>query len=669
MEFPKEFLDELHRATSISGILGKFVTWDSKKTKAAKGDYWACCPFHSEKTPSFHATESTKTYYCFSCQAKGTALTFLQKNRGLSFIDSVKFLAEEAGLALPKLTGKEKQQADKYSKLYQLNQLAAQYFQDRLFSSEGKKALDYIINRGLAIETVKEFGLGFAPSHNQLFEHLRSISSSDEYIVDSGLAKKRDVGEGIYPTFRNRIVFPIKNLSGREIAFGGRAMDPNNPAKYLNSPNTEIFNKGSILYNLQDATKNMDRATPSMIVAEGYLDVIALSEAGYKSTVAPMGTALTEQQLKTLWRYVPKPIFAMDGDNAGLLAASRIAELALSLLFKANGAKFCLMPEGIDPDDFIRKFGPQSFQERLDHAHELWEFLWHLETQGMKAISSHQQDTINANLQDKLRTIKDSSIRGIYKSRIRTLFFETFLRKESGKQKILKDVDTSEFKDFLKGAQNLRELSKVYQLEALILGILIKNPQLIPAFSELLEEFEFSSEKETFNSIKLELLLGDFKTDDTETIKSQSAHSQAITDILELNQLDICKEFASTSDDSQKSKLLKKAFAVLESEKFCDEVSSEIINSSSNLDTKEKLFLKLRDEKRRFPFNSDESDAEAFSAEDNPIQAEEKVKQYINELQSEALDLPSRNTKEAQFQGVIDENSDDDLEELKKLTQ
>ena len=664
MEFPKEFIDEVLRATSISRILGKFITWDNKKTKSGKGDYWACCPFHAEKTPSFHATEKTGTYYCFSCHEKGNVLTFLQKSRGLSFVDSIKFLADEAGLQLPKLTGKEKEQADQYSKLFELNHLAAEHFQQQLFSTKGKTALEYLLKRGVSKHTIQEFGLGYSPWNDQLLSKLKTIAQNDSLLVDSGLAKKNDRGDGIYPTFRNRVIFPIKNLGGRVIAFGGRALDPKNPAKYLNSPNTAIFNKGSILYNLKAAIDQLPPDNPEIIVVEGYLDVIALSEFGFKSVVAPMGTALTEQQLQTLWKHVRSPIFAMDGDDAGLRAAQRIAELSLPLIWGAKGAKFFLLPNGKDPDDYIRQVGAEHFQKKLESAKELWQFLWHLEVQIIGEISSQRQDLINANLQRLIRTIKDASVRKIYKSRIEKLFFDTFLRSRSSKVSHVKSADTTDFKESLQIGKECRDLSEVYQIETLILDILVNNLQLISEFREQLEELDFTFKKDILNKLKTKLLELDLNSSKTTTADLTNEFGKEIFELLQMDQITVFKEILGTSSiDEKKRSLLSIAFRLLNSEHYCSQISKEMFHSSSNEKAKDLLFNKLKEEKLS---KQKEMIGDVVDSKNDSNQLQMIMRNFVEQLNSEGIytSQTNQNLQKEKHTVPLEE-----LEELKKLTQ
>ncbi|MCY4100204.1 MAG: DNA primase [Rhodobacteraceae bacterium] len=548
MAFPPEFIDELNRVTSISRILGKFVTWDSKKTKAAKGDYWACCPFHAEKTPSFHATESRGTYYCFSCHEKGNVFTFLQKSRGMSFTDAVRFLAAEAGLPLPELTGKEKEQAEKVNHLIKIHEIAANHYQEQLHLKSGKPALDYLHSRGLKPSIIEEFGIGYAPNNLEIIKILNLAGFSQDQIIEAGLAKPRDNGNGIYTTFRDRIMFPIQDSRARIIAFGGRAMDPDTPAKYLNSPNTSIFNKGVILYNLHNASSSVNDDNP-LVVVEGYMDVIALHQAGFVASVAPLGTAVTPEHLAQLLRMSQQPILAMDGDEAGIRAAKRIVDLVLPLLEPGKTVRFCTLPDGLDPDDLIRKRGISGMKECLNKSMELNDFIWTSETVGKRFDTLNSKTVLKEILNGKISQIKHFVVRNIYKEDFNDRYWKNFVQTApKGKRKKLFEASeqSKQIKESLNKTGKLNKGSELFLLEATLISLCLHHPDIIESEIGNLESYDFETEE--LNGIRSELLR---ETESKATssgsfqdILKEGEYSQEIQELLDICEINILPEIA-----------------------------------------------------------------------------------------------------------------------------
>lgn len=298
MSLPPQFLDEIRARVPLSRVIGRKVVWDQRRSNQAKGDWWAPCPFHGEKTPSFHVDDQKGFYYCFGCHAKGDALTFLREAEGLGFIEAVELLAAEAGLPMPQRDPRQVQRADRRTELVEVMEQAVRWFRMQLGMGAAEPARAYLDRRGLDAAACESFGIGYAPDQRQgLYNALRAKGIAEALIVEAGLAAKPDDGGAPFDRFRGRIIFPIRDGRGRCIAFGGRAMDPNARAKYLNSPETALFDKGRNLYNIGPARAAVAKGRP-LVVAEGYMDVIALVRAGFEGAVAPLGTAITEDQLR-----------------------------------------------------------------------------------------------------------------------------------------------------------------------------------------------------------------------------------------------------------------------------------------------------------------------------------------------------------------------------------
>ncbi|MEM9212514.1 MAG: DNA primase, partial [Pseudomonadota bacterium] len=296
MSLPPGFLDELRDRLTLSDVIGRKVTWDTRKSNPGKGDMWAPCPFHQEKTASFHVDDRKGFYYCFGCQAKGNVYKFVQETENVGFMEAVEILAQEAGMQMPARDPRAQEKIDRNKLLADVMEQAVRFYRMQLNANAGTAARAYLDRRKLTTETQTRFEIGFAPPGWQnLYDHLIGRGVEEKLILEAGLAKPSDKGKKPYDTFRDRIMFPIRDARGRCIAFGGRAMDPNDNAKYLNSPETALFDKGRSLYNHGPAREAAGKAG-TLIVAEGYMDVIALAQAGINHAVAPLGTAVTEHQ-------------------------------------------------------------------------------------------------------------------------------------------------------------------------------------------------------------------------------------------------------------------------------------------------------------------------------------------------------------------------------------
>ena len=496
MSLPPGFLDELRSRVSISQVVGKKVTWDQRKSNQGKGDFWAPCPFHQEKTASFHVDDRKGYYYCFGCHAKGDALTFVRETENLGFMEAVEVLASEAGMQMPARDPKAREKADRRTQLVEVMEQAVQHYRLQLKTGAAAAARDYLAGRGLTEAALDRWEVGFAPPGWQgLWDHLRGKGVAEELILAAGLAKPSTrAGKPPYDTFRDRIMFPIRDARGRAIAFGGRAMDPNDNAKYLNSPETELFDKGRSLYNHAPAREAVGKGQP-LIVAEGYMDVIALSEAGFTGAVAPLGTAVTEDQLQLMWRIAPEPIIALDGDTAGLRAAMRLIDLVLPLISPERSLRFALMPEGVDPDDLLRAEGAGAMQGLLDGARPLVSLLWQRETEGKVLDSPERRAALDQSLRAALKKIADPGLRSHYGAeikRLREALFQPQGRRSDGAvgrarawsgKRAPSGPTASARQSMLVKTPAAEDLLR----EAVILMVLVRHPELVERFEAELE--------------------------------------------------------------------------------------------------------------------------------------------------------------------------------------
>ena len=501
MSLPPGFIDELRTRVSLSSVVGRKVTWDMRKSNLGKGDMWAPCPFHQEKSASFHVDDRKGFYYCFGCHAKGDAVSFVKETENVGFLEAVEILAREAGMPIPARDPQAAQKADRRTQLSQVLDEAIKWFRLQLRSSTGAAARDYIAKRRISDAGQDRFEIGFAPDIRQgLFSALSAKGIAPDLIIDAGLAIKPDAEAGKstqpYDRFRGRIIFPIRDARGRAISLGGRAMDPNARAKYLNGPETELFDKGRSLYNMGPAREAAGKGKP-LIVAEGYMDVIALSEAGFTATVAPLGTAVTEDQLRLMWRIHPEPIIALDGDKAGTAAALRVIDLALPVLEAGQGLRFAILPTGLDPDDLIKAQGAPAMQRVLDQAQPMVNLLWARETEGRNFDSPERKATLDKTLRAALARIKDVTIRSHYEAEIKRLTWPLFnarstrpntIKGQKGYQSPTAPLATTRA-SFLANADGQPDDTL---REAIILATLIVHPSLIHRFESALERLDLT---------------------------------------------------------------------------------------------------------------------------------------------------------------------------------
>jgi DNA primase len=415
MRFSDGFLDEIRQRLPISQVVGEHVIWDKRKSQPARGDYWACCPFHGEKSPSFHADDRKGIYHCFGCGVTGDHFRFLTENKGMSFPEAVEKLAGMAGVPMPALDERDEQRQEARRTLYDVMEVAAQYFQAALSHNIGARARGYLNERGVSATAQARFRIGFAPdSRNGLKEHLAANGVSAQEMMDAGLVAQREDDPLTYDRFRNRVMFPITDMRGRVIAFGGRALSADVPAKYLNSPETDLFKKRLVLYNGQTA-REAARGGKPVVVVEGYLDVIAAVMAGYEGTVAPLGTALTEDHVNLIWRMSDEPILCFDGDAAGQRAAERTADVVLPLLQPGKTVRIATLPEGLDPDDLIKQQGGAAFGDVLKRARSLSDTIWGVETNGgMVPETPEARAALEARLRARANAIGDQSVKRHY---------------------------------------------------------------------------------------------------------------------------------------------------------------------------------------------------------------------------------------------------------------
>ena len=424
MRFSPAFLDEIRARIPVSEVV-------RKKVKLSKqGREWrGLSPFNAEKTPSFYVNDQKGFFHDFSSGKHGDGFSFLMETEGLSFPEAVERLATLAGLSMPVETKEQREEEEKRATLTDALEWAAVFFQKQLLAPPGAPARIYLDQRQISSAARHDFRLGYASSERHaLRDHLAAMSVSVDTMIEAGLLIHGDDIAVPFDRFRNRIIFPICDLSGRVIAFGGRAMDSDAQAKYLNSPETPLFHKGATLYNLHNARKSAHE-TGNIIAVEGYVDVIALTTAGLSHVVAPLGTALTAEQCLLLWRMADEPILCFDGDKAGLKAAYRAIDTALPLLGAERSLRFVLLPEGLDPDELLRANGPAAIVSALKDSLPLVDILWMREVEGVTLDTPERRAGLEKRLREVAAQIPDETLRRYYQQEISSRLTSLFGRK------------------------------------------------------------------------------------------------------------------------------------------------------------------------------------------------------------------------------------------------
>ena len=414
MRYPPAILDDIRSRLLVSQVVSRKVA-----LKRAGREFRGLSPFKTEKTPSFYVNDHKGFYHCFASGEHGDVFTFLMKTDGLSFTEAVEQLAAEAGVTLPKPDTRSVEREDERTRLMNLVEASAKWFEECLRGAAGAEARKYIAKRGLSQETIRKFRIGYAPpSRHALKDHLGKLGFSVDEMIRSGmLIGGEDIREP-YDRFRHRVMFPITDLKERSIAFGGRALEKDERAKYLNSPETPLFHKGSLLFNAAKARAAAHKKQ-RLIIVEGYMDVISLSAAGFEESVAPLGTALTEEQMQLLWRFVAEPIMCFDGDSAGKKAAWRAIDTMLPHLKPGFSAGFAFLPDGLDPDDLIRQQGPEAMDGVLSRALPLAEVLWEREYSGGDWSTPERKAKLQQQIATLVNRIEDPAVKALYGSAMR----------------------------------------------------------------------------------------------------------------------------------------------------------------------------------------------------------------------------------------------------------
>ena len=489
MKFSIETLNEIKDKISVSQVVEKTV-----QLKKRGKEFIGLSPFTKERTPSFTVNDEKQFYHCFSTNKHGDIFTFLVEVGGLSFPEAVEKLADEAGVKLRTFSPEEEERINKSKKIYEALEMSKSFFSSQIFDDDNLQALKYLRNRDLNNEIINSYEIGYAPQGNKLEKFLLSKGISHEIMTLAGMTiKDENKKDNFYDRFRNRIIFPIRDVRNRVVGFGGRVINNNDQPKYLNSPETPVFHKGSLLYNFSKIRPNL-KDNDNLIVVEGYMDVVSLASKGFHNAVAPLGTAITETQLNILWKETNSPIICFDGDKAGKQASFRATEIALKLLKPNKTLRFINLPNNLDPDDYIKNYGIESFNKFVNKASPLTSIIWDLCLQDSNINTPEGRAGFETLLRSKLNLISDKSIKKHYGLLFKDMLDQFFYTKKT-ERKISKpgyyEKNSGKFKNSLKIKNSVLASGGQLpsDLEALVISGILIFPELIKKNFEIIESF------------------------------------------------------------------------------------------------------------------------------------------------------------------------------------
>ena len=632
MSLPPGFLEELRSRVSVTQVVGRKVSWDLKKSNQNKGDMWAPCPFHQEKTASFHADDQKGFYYCFGCHAKGDAISFVKETENVNFIEAVQILAKEAGLQMPEQDPQAKEKSSYRDELFKIMDLSVRFYQRLLNSAQGLKARDYISSRKLTFTTIDNFELGFASNNRtELFDYLKDKNIPEEHIIDTGMCLRSDDGGEVYDRFRDRIMYPIRDSRDRCIAFGGRAMSQNARAKYLNSPETKLFDKGKSLYNVNTARSALNKQS-SLIVAEGYMDVIALAQANFKASVAPLGTAITKDQLALIWRISPNPVIALDGDRAGINAAYRLIDVALPLIETGKTIKFVLMPEGYDPDDLIQERGRDAMQNLVDDAISLGDLLWKRETEGLSFNNPEARAALDKKLDQAISNVRDRQLKYHYQQYYKDLKWSAFIKKPVRKSSDLNKITSAgnAVKDSF--IANSDKKNFISFKEGVILAILVKYPNLIETNKEQLTTMDWNSKDHVLLLDEI-INMGHLGHKEITESLEKKFGDKALGKLFKQSYVNIIPCLGTKNDPQQAELILLDEIKKLEIQRGLDAELQEVVNSSAE-ELDETAFWRLGQatQVRLSSNKSEQDDLNNFETAPNGVKLNREEKSQFDAL-------------------------------------
>ena len=585
MKYPKSYLEEINQRIKVSDVVGSVV----KLTKRGK-EFVGLSPFTNEKTPSFTVNDEKGFYHCFSSGEHGGMFDFLIKVEKLTFGDAVRKLAAKAGMQEYKFSKESVEQEKKIKRSEKIFQLFFNYCYKNIFTEENKLHLDYLLNRSLKKSTLEHFQVGFCDDSNRASDHFLKLGYTDKELIETGLFYLNEQKKTLVPRFKNRIVFPIKNLFGEFIGCGGRTVLSSVPAKYINSPETVFFKKGNNLYNFNNA-KNENKNADYLLIVEGYMDVVSLYNHDIKNVCASLGTAITDNQINLAWRNFKNIIICFDGDSSGSAAAYRAAEKLIKISKPNHTVSFMIMPQGLDPDDYVNKFGKEGFDQMINRKKDITEFVFDYNTRQLKDYSPSSLAELEKKLVDIADTIEDMIIKKYYRNFFKNKIFENLIKKN--KSKLIKFQITNSFD------MTRLDMLELEIKEFSLCQLLIKFPEFSARNIEKISEISLSLEltknirskiidvligNENFNLSKINEYLASEKIKNIDAFFKFSSTNTLMEDIDQdtfINLIDYYEEQLNKIHKTIKIEELEKSFSSNMSEQAFNELIS--LKNSNNL--------------------------------------------------------------------------------------
>lgn len=557
------FLDEIRAKVPIADVVGQRV-----KLVRKGREYTGLCPFHNEKTPSFTVNEAKGFYHCFGCGAHGDVIKFEMEAGGLPFMDAVTKLANRAGLKVPQFSRENEEEAKHRSSWYEIMELACGFFEKNLLLPSGHEALDYLTGRGFDNSIIKKFRLGYAPDNNGLHAYLTSKNVSESDMIELGLAVLSEKNGKVYDFFRNRVIIPIFDKRDRIIGYGGRVMGNEQP-KYLNSPETPIFNKRKVLYNLNYA-RDKAYENKRIVICEGYMDVIAQSKYGFDYAVAPLGTALTEDQIQEAWKICPEPTLCFDGDGAGIRAAIRSVDRVLPILKAGYSLKYVFLPDKMDPDEFLKAKGAEEYEKAITNTMPLADLLWRKNIQAQPTNTPEQKAMFEKNIYEEIAKITDEKVRGYYQQDMRNRIYSELRAPQqpaakisaAGTQRQTPPPARRIVREQLKVRHNLDE-----KVARFILSAFVCYPELIGEFEEKVGMFEIGNAELSMFWEKMADISREHEQLDAETLWRELASAgldKIASSLWELKMLKQQKPFINKLREEINNKILEMQLGQIE---------------------------------------------------------------------------------------------------------
>ena len=512
MKYPKEYLDEIKLRLKVSQVVGKSV-----QLKKRGKEFVGLSPFKNEKTPSFTVNDEKEFYHCFATGEHGNIFDFLMKTKSMGFGEVVRTLASEAGMQPYRFSNFDKKKDQRFQTYKNIFKDYTKFFNQQLFNPNNKEALEYLNKRGLKKEIINEFQLGYVPWKNDFYDNLKKRYTEDEINL-TGLYYKSDKTGKYIDRFNSRIIFPVNNITGDTIAFGGRIIRDSKLAKYINSPETEFYKKGNMIFNL-DKAKNLRSETDEILIVEGYMDVVSVYSSGIKNVIANSGTAITDRQISLIWKFFSNPIVCLDGDESGQKAALRIAEKLFPYINEKNKIYFSIMPKGEDPDDFVKQNGKTGLLKLLKGKEIIQAYIWNYHLNKIDLKSPYDVSKFEKEIKKLAYTIQDETLKKyVLEDFLEKLGNLTPLQSSLKKTKFIKKKDFKILKETKLLYQKKKNFSKLEILEFSILFIILNNPNIAINKIEELSQLNFLSEKN--NDLKNEIIKFLRTENDTKVLKS-----------------------------------------------------------------------------------------------------------------------------------------------------